>query len=493
MNLQILKNNLTAPQSKDNVIQFVRDNKIELEQFFVVKSEAEIEAEKYDLYDICLEFIGSAIFQSEGLKEAPEIVELLTLFAALFESIGFTGGISIIKANLPSDSSIRKRLDAVTLFMKIADVKVDYIQNFGSVLTSLQKAQDFAEFDYTGQVVQDTINYYLKGTKALTAAGYTAELNVFKTHFNSTVSRTHYKFLNHPNVKEYLDGYVTEKIIVEVISGKIYMPSSTCQKIFQNLILDQIFQAGYLNRYGSDEIRADILNYGRSDFTKPYKDLSTYDKTQLYCYFNMRKHFFSSYAVYEKIYTSLDANVFSKGRKLTFIDFGSGPITSGLALASLHHDRSHLPLKVNYVYIDIADSMLQKAKEFSVTPVFDNHSEFYPLKNWEDIDNEFIEKEIIGDDAFVIFNASYLFASSSLNEKSLADFVNKVTAKLNASTYFIFQNPDRADRNQKYQNFKRHIYFKVEFSDTQKIYYRNKRNSYDEPSSENVNFEILSL
>ena len=175
MNLQILKNNLTAPQSKDNVIQFVRDNKIELEQFFVVKSEAEIEAEKYDLYDICLEFIGSAIFQSEGLKEAPEIVELLTLFAALFESIGFTGGISIIKANLPSDSSIRKRLDAVTLFMKIADVKVDYIQNFGSVLTSLQKAQDFAEFDYTGQVVQDTINYYLKGTKALTAAGYTAK------------------------------------------------------------------------------------------------------------------------------------------------------------------------------------------------------------------------------------------------------------------------------------------------------------------------------
>jgi len=63
------------------------------------------------------------------------------------------------------------------------------------------------------------------------------------------------------------------------------------------------------------------------------------------------------------------------------------------------------------------------------------------------------------------------------------------------SVYFIFQNPDRADRNQKYQNFKKSIRIEQEIdkAQTQKIYYKTQSRSKYKPSSEFVNYEILKL
>src|ERR1700733_10790850 len=104
MNLQILKNNIVAPDNEIALVQFIRENKLELERFFVSKSDEDIENEKFDLHDLCLDFINSTVFQAIRLKEIPEIVELLTLFAELFEKIGFIGGIAVIKASLPPKS-----------------------------------------------------------------------------------------------------------------------------------------------------------------------------------------------------------------------------------------------------------------------------------------------------------------------------------------------------------------------------------------------------
>ena len=75
----------------------------------------------------------------------------------------------------------------------------------------------------------------------------------------------------------------------------------------------------------------------------------------------------------------------------------------------------------------------------------------------------------------------------------LASFVNKITSHLNNKAYFVFQNPDRADRNEKYKKFKKDVPHEIEASDTQRIYYKNNSNSTFEPSNEVVNYEILSL
>lgn len=489
MNLQIIRDNLLSASSASELINFIQSNRNEIESYFVSLSDEQIDEDKFDLQSACLEFINSSIYQAN--KSNPDFIEIITLFSELFEKIGFYGAIAIIRTNLPKDSSIRHRLNAVYLYTRIGSNN-EYVEKFSDILEALEKAQNFAEVDYTGQVIQDTINYYLLGKKAFEDTKQNELLGDFKTLFNSPQSKQKFKFLNHPTLKEYLDGYITEKIFVELIAEKVYTPSAITQQVFQNLIIDHINTSGYLQKYSNDEIRADILNYGRADFTEAYKDLTPYDRVQLYCYFNMRKHFFTTYAVYEKIFTTLNSNVFQKNKELVFIDFGCGSLTSGLALASLYYDNENEPISMRYIGIDIAESMLEKAKEFSETELFSPNSEFNFYSSW-DLVPDSVVAEIAQNNSFVIFNASYLFASSSLNEKSLASFVNKITSHLTNKAYFVFQNPDRADRNEKYKKFKKDVAHQIEASDTQKIYYKNNSNSTFEPSNEVVNFEILSL
>lgn len=489
MNLQIIRDNLLSASSANELINFIQSNRNKVESYFVSLTDDQIEEDKFDLQSTCLEFINSSIFQAN--KSNPDFIEIITLFAELFEKIGFYGAIAIICTNLPKDSSIRNRLNAVYLYTRIGSNR-EYVEKFSEIFEALEKAQNFAEVDYTGQVIQDTINYYLLGKKAFEDTKQNELLSDFKTLFNSPQSKQKFKFLNHPTLKEYLDGYIKEKIFVELIADKVYAPSTITQLVFQDLIIDHINTSGYLQKYSNDEIRADILNYGKADFTEPYKDLSPYDRVQLYCYFNMRKHFFTTYAVYEKIFTTLNSSVFQKSKELVFIDFGCGSLTSGLALASIYYDNENEPISMRYIGIDIAESMLEKAKEFSETELFNPNSEFSFYSNWDLVPYSVVAK-ITQNNSFVIFNASYLFASSSLDEKSLASFVNKITSLLTNKAYFVFQNPDRADRNEKYKKFKKDVAHQIEASNTQKIYYKNNSNSTFEPSSEVVNYEILSL
>jgi predicted TPR repeat methyltransferase len=185
-------------------------------------------------------------------------------------------------------------------------------------------------------------------------------------------------------------------------------------------------------------------------------------------------------------------NIFDKDKTLLFIDVGCGARTSGVAIASLYNDRLNKLINFKYLGIDIAGSMIEKANEFSKTELFDNESMFYFYENWDLITDSSLN-DIISSDTSIIFNASYLFASSSLDEYSLAEFVNNIRSKLVNQAYFVFQNPDRADRNQKYNNFKTQVYHHVLTSDTQRIYYKNNSNLSFEPSNEIVNYEILTL
>jgi hypothetical protein len=489
MNLQIIRDNLLSSSSASELINFIQSNRNEIESYFVSLTDEQIEEDKFDLQSACLEFINSSIYQAN--KSNLDFIEIISLFAELFEKIGFYGAISIVRSNLPKDSSIRHRLNAVFLYSKIGNIS-EYVEKFTDILESLEKAQNFSEVDYTGQVVQDTINYYLLGKKAFEDTQQYDLLGNFKTLFNSQESKQKYKFLSHPTIIEYLDGYTSERIFVELIADKVYVPSVVIQQVFQENIIDHINAAGYLQRYSNNEIRADILNYGRADFTEPYNDLSSYDRVQLYCYFNMRKHFFTSYAIYEKILTALKITVFKNHKNLVFIDFGCGSLTSGLALASLYHDNENKPITMQYIGIDVAYSMLEKAIEFTETELFSSASQFYFYCSWDLVPYNIIV-ETTRSNSFVIFNASYLFASSSLDEESLALFVNKIVSRLASKAYFVFQNTEGADRNEKYLKFKKYITHKIEVSGTQKIYYKNNAYSTFEPSSEVVTYEILSL
>jgi SAM-dependent methyltransferase len=486
---ETIKKIILESSNKDSIVEQLQENKLEIENYFVSLTGDEIDNSKYELHNICIDFINSNIFQSN--KDEPEFIGIITLFAELFETINFFGAISVIKSNLPSDSSIKHRLDAAFKYSKVRHPE-DYIDRFEQILTSLKKAQDFGDLDYTGQVVQDLISYYLIGKKDFEDSKSEEKLNNFKSLFISTESRTKYKFLTHPTFKDYLDGYNPDKIYVDSIEDKIYLLSSVMQRVFRELILDKVYKTGFLDRYTGDVIRADILKYGRADFTTGHEDLTAYDKVLLYCFFNMRKHYFTSYAVYEKIYSYLKEHIFTKKKKVLFIDMGCGCLTSGLAFASLYFDKEQEYVEMDYVGIDISESMLEKAQEFEKSEIFNSSCTFNYYKDWNVAKSAILNEHDLKS-SVIIFNASYLFASESLDEKNISTFVAEIALQSKEGSYFVFQNPDRVDRNVKYFEFKKHIEHDVVESETKIVRYRTNANLQYEASSEAVNYEILSL
>jgi len=147
--------------------------------------------------------------------------------------------------------------------------------------------------------------------------------------------------------------------------------------------------------------------------------------------------------------------------------------------------------------IDIANSMLKKAEKFSQINLFDERSDFRFFNNWNHISDDLFDS-LVSFATPLFFNASYLFASESLDEDDLASFIIKVVKRHKSNkVFFIFQNPDRPDRNIKYNKFKRvivdEIPFKTHERKVEKIGYKTNPHNTGEPSLEVFYYEILSL
>ncbi len=223
-------------------------------------------------------------------------------------------------------------------------------------------------------------------------------------------------------------------------------------------------------------------------FNEPYQNFPIEDKVLLYCYFNMRKHYFSSYFVFDKI---IDFHKwFPQNPPTIFIDLGCGPLTSALALADYYKAKTNKYLKFNYIGVDIALSMLKKAEEFSQIDNFTSDCQFSFIEDWFQILN--ILEPSIESESKIIFNASYLFASNSLNEIELANSINTIMELYSQNqTIFIFQNPNNSIRNRKYDIFKNSLkYLNTSYSDVDTVYYKNKK--YGDLRDEPVYYELLS-
>ena len=207
----------------------------------------------------------------------------------------------------------------------------------------------------------------------------------------------------------------------------------------------------------------------------------------------MRKHFFTSSFVFEKIYDSLRPVFNDPEKTVVFIDIGCGPLTSGLALADLHAEKTGEKLTINYIGIDISQAMLNKAAQFLKHNIFSEESQSAFYLNWNGIPKATLKK-FVGLNNPIVINASYLFASTSLEETELAAFVKDLVIKYHTSDiYFTYQNPNRSDRNQKYLNFKGELIYQAYETNVERVYYKNNPSSYSDPSAEDVYFEILDL
>ena len=200
------------------------------------------------------------------------------------------------------------------------------------------------------------------------------------------------------------------------------------------------------------------FNTGVNDLTP--NDLTPDDKVIIYCYYYMQMHIVSSFHVLKKSDSLLKEYILDPNKNIVFMDFGCGPLTSGVALAwyyrFLDKDKQ---LDFHYIGIDHSEAMIRKAREISLRPEWIDCT-FHYLKSYEDHDHilEYIPRDISsGQDKeyLIVLNYSYLFASSTLDVEKLAELVKKIlnTYKSHKICLF-FQNPPPEFLNRKWEKFK---------------------------------------
>jgi hypothetical protein len=213
--------------------------------------------------------------------------------------------------------------------------------------------------------------------------------------------------------------------------------------------------------FSADQIRISIVAKGLADFSVGYSDpsgktLTPDDRVSLYCFWNMKGHFFTCSATFQEHRVAVESLFKPRGRVL-MIDVGCGPATACLALADL----LQRPV-IGYMGIDSAAAMRSRGQTF-----FDNAKDqedqagllhrasgaaFKPC--WTDVPARKIPPE-----SCVMLVFSYFFASKSLTDhdvNALAEWVAEIAStRTNRPLLLFYMNSPDDRANERYYQFKR--------------------------------------
>ena len=237
---------------------------------------------------------------------------------------------------------------------------------------------------------------------------------------------------------------------IHCYDNNYYEPNQSLKNLFEELIvqpfehnLPALSEDVKNNRIYYWEDIARILRQGQSNFDEVSfdKPSSEYyfpkDKVSIYCVHHMPRHLFGSYHIFTNYLTPI-----SEKNKVLFIDFGCGPLTSGIAFRTFAGQRD-----ITYLGIDSSQTMLDKAASINKygpnkyeEPFFDK---FELMRNWNYLTgllDKYIEN---GDTTQLIFNFCYFFSSPTLDINSLSDVLTQIMKKYNQHKIcLIYQNPD---------------------------------------------------
>lgn len=248
--------------------------------------------------------------------------------------------------------------------------------------------------------------------------------------------------------------------------------------------------------YPFEKIRKEVLATGLADFSQGHDDpkyghLTADDKVLLYCFLNLRKHFFAALATFEAHRPVLD-DLFAAEDRLLVLDIGCGPGTACLALADLLPGRSF-----DYLGIDSAGPMCTKAHSLWETArdrgLLGKDATVSFCPSWTQVTPVQVSPA-----ANVLVVLSFCCASKTLTWKSLQglahtvrEFKDSRTGKPLLLSYMNSPNP-LANRN--YEVFKQALGLDPEAHSPTRltIQYRNRRGNPAALSEEFV-YEVLSL
>ena len=233
--------------------------------------------------------------------------------------------------------------------------------------------------------------------------------------------------------------------------------------------------------------REKILKRGRANFSVPYNGLSPEDKVLIYCFYYMPMHLFSSYHIFT---SSLSLPV---SDKVVFIDFGCGPLTSGVAFWAFGRWSN-----IIYLGIDSSQAMLDKASKINEygpnrwNPFF---REFELICDYDDLTNLLDNHIKTGDNSQIIFNFCYFLASETLIIENLSDVLIPIVERYNRHKMcMVYQNPKSSRLHENWEILKKDIFLGFRSQITQS---NIERFSYDslingKPDPRDVYFDILS-
>jgi hypothetical protein len=205
--------------------------------------------------------------------------------------------------------------------------------------------------------------------------------------------------------------------------------------------------------------RRQILERGTADFNTGPDGLTPDDKVIIYCYYYMEMHIVSSFHVFTSSDSLLKDYIVDPSKNIVFIDFGCGPLTSGVALAWYYGYLDDKKQDFHYIGIDNCEAMIRKARVISERQAWRGCT-FNFLESYEDHDSILKSIDIYlssrqYEEDLIVLNYSYMFASSTLDVEKLAELVKKIlnTYKSHKICLF-FQNPPPEFLNRKWEKFK---------------------------------------
>ncbi len=241
-----------------------------------------------------------------------------------------------------------------------------------------------------------------------------------------------------------------------------YKPSDSLQNLFENKViasLNELLPEVTANPNVIHDLSKTVLGRGRTNFDESDQGYTPKNKVLLYCVYYMPMHLYSSYHFYTQHIPLTGIN------NVVFIDFGCGPLTSGIAFWAAAGERN-----ITYIGIDSAQSMLAKAQEinrYGYHPEFEvpfyPDVRFYLIRGYNYQLLQMLDSILMQNsgDTLIIFNFCYFLQSSSVdrsNLESLATVVKDVVDKAGSYKIFIaYQDPEGGRFQQKWYNFKNQL------------------------------------
>ena len=428
----------------------------------------------------CIELIRNIHSKRKNGISAAGIQFLVTSLAFYFKSANKPEYVQTCVTNL-QNNLLKYRLLAWFQYKFEYTQRKSHISRFPHYLDKLSKAVADENEDYTDDVLADLDSYYSNFS----------HIEGFQDQFENLDLVTKYPILSEYNKRK---GDLEYRLELHENVDKIFTPSTFTEKLFTEKFIDYIkyhdltLWNNILLGLDTYTIRSEVINFGQANFDKPYKNLQSSDIVKLYCYFNMRKHYYSSVYLFERC--SWIKKLISNNGCLKFIDVGCGPGTSGIALADHLLSIKSLKQQFDYIGIDYYDSMLTAAEDFMTNTVYKKCNNIVFTKS---ISN--LQTEDFNNANSILLNTCYLFASPTLNIDLLSTEINGLLDTYSfLPRFLLFQNTTDASKNNNYKLFKTKIMnHEVLLSEKVTIKYNNQRNSFYPPVHESVYFEVLKF